>query len=85
MFLKCDFSKEQRSSLRMILRSKHFKYFNVKFYVSALVGVIIKVIHSYLQHVWYNTLGSQNNVDNRRLDYVLDDEGIEVRFPAVCR
>ena len=43
-----DFSKEQRTSLRMILGSKHvgsdFKCFNVKFYVSALVGVIIKVI-----------------------------------------
>jgi len=45
---KCDFSKERRSSLRMILGSKHvgaiFKCFNVKFYVCALVGVLIKVI-----------------------------------------
>jgi len=44
---KNDFRKEQLSSLRMILGSKHvgsdFKYFNVKFYVSALVGVVIKV------------------------------------------
>jgi len=39
---------EQPSSLRMILGSKHvwsdFECFNVTFYVSALVGVIIKMI-----------------------------------------
>jgi len=43
-----DSSKEQRSSLRKILGSKtcrsDFKCFDVKFYVSAFVGVIIKVI-----------------------------------------
>jgi len=45
-FLKCDFSKEQCSSLKMILGSKHVgAILNVlmyKFYVCALVGVLIK-------------------------------------------
>ena len=44
-FLKCDFSKEQCSSLKMILGSKAIgailNVFNVNFYVCALVGVLI--------------------------------------------
>jgi len=46
VFLKCDFSKEQCSSLKMILGSKHIgAILNVlikKNYVRVLVGVLIK-------------------------------------------
>ena len=42
MFLKCDFSKDQRSPLGMILGSKRvgaiFMCFNVNFYIGAFVG-----------------------------------------------
>jgi len=45
-FKKCDFSKEQCSSLKMILVSKHVgAILNVliyKFYVCTLVGALIK-------------------------------------------
>jgi len=46
VFKKCDFGKEQLSSLKMILGSKYVAVIlNVlmqKFYVCALVGVLIK-------------------------------------------
>ena len=46
VFQKCDFSTEESGSLRMIETCwSNFKCFNVKkFYVCALVGVLIKCL-----------------------------------------
>ena len=45
----CDFSKEQCSSLKMIVASKHvaaiLNILMYKFYVRALVGVLIKWLY----------------------------------------
>ena len=58
-FFKYDFSKEQGSSLKMILGSKHVgAILNVlmkKNYVCALVGVLIK----WLRNAWCNDEGSE--------------------------